>query len=463
MKNNFKKALLTLALAGISTGAVAAELGVTKSIVSSQWLETNDVLDLSTAGPLGERSVSLTLGANYTENDVIKLTFSGASLKGQPQATVNGANASGNITLGLISTSKQDGNSVVVYRVTNVGGNTDQINLNFGGLEFTSAAVSKADGVTVSFAAETNTGLPLDTSGENRSVELVQVINQITPYGGHKFDGTIDVETQRVTFTGEFDSDVSSFHVTPQADENGTIIMPDLFAPLQGRETTLSGNFSWLLDSEGELRPDILQVYCGVGVDSLEVSPSEIVFSCDNHSWIYATASVAFNTATNDVAIPTQSFTYSTTVNLTGADGEVTESLSGDAGEWDLNGSQVNVSYMPYRGDISQVINLSNRTSQAGAVSVTAFPEDGGDPIELGEIANVEANDMVTLAGPIVEALTEATGVDHRTNATIARYALEITTTAPAGSIDVYSAYNVGGSGARLVVNDSNGGAVSKQ
>lgn len=383
-------------------------------------------------------------------------------MEGQPRTTLDVGDQNKGITLGLLSTSVQEGQSVAVYRVTNVNGNTDGLNLIFDGFEFDSAAVAEAHGVTVSFSAETENGLPLDTNAKNRSVELVEVIDQFSQIGSDFFSKTIDVESGRVKFVDTAE-DEAGFNLTGFDGEDLVFTTPDLVASFTGRDFTLGGNFAWLLDDEGELRPDILTINCGTGNAEPQVSLNEIVFNCDDqNSDTFITTLIKFDTSSNDVVIPTQSFTYETTVSYSGANTSGTKTLSGDAGSWDLNGSQVQVSYMPYRSDISQVINLSSSDSQSGAISVTAYPESG-DPIELGEIATAQANGMVQLAGPIADALTAATGFNHRTSETVARYAFEITTVAPAGSVEVYSAYNVGKNGARLVVNDSNGGAVSKQ
>jgi len=220
-----------------------------------------------------------------------------------------------------------------------------------------------------------------------------------------------------------------------------------------------------LLDAEGALiNAGAVTVDCGLGAatTAAEVTASALTVACDGLTNV---VNVAFDATGNENAIPTQTFTFSAEVDYsnTGNTADGTTSLSGAAGAWDLNGSQVNVSYIPYRHDISQVINLTNRSSQSGAVSVVAYPEGGGDAIDLGVVGTSNAGGLTRLAGAILNGLSQETGVNHGTVNSTTRYALEITTNAPADSIEVYSAYNVGGTGARLVVNDSNGGALSKQ
>jgi hypothetical protein len=121
------------------------------------------------------------------------------------------------------------------------------------------------------------------------------------------------------------------------------------------------------------------------------------------------------------------------------------------AGEWTINGALVFVPYMPYADNISQILYIANRGSQLGDISVDAFDEAG----------NSYSFDVGTVAGSTVRKLTQeiADGLATAGFTAPGKVAFEITVTAPADDIDVYSAYNVGGSDRGTVVNSQNGRA----
>lgn len=479
MTNMFKKSLVAAAIAGISVTATAAEVSfdgqkstatdVNSSVViaSSEYLGgvTGD-LNLGTIAT--PSVIGITLGANYTDNDRIFLTFSGDSVDADSLPDVwstddgTGPPADNSIELGKISSEvNSSGDTVVVYRVTDVQGVTNgltlELNQDYNGdgtadkgelVNFDPAKLIENDGVKLSFRAETNDGLSLDTSGgPARSVSLVDTASEyafaITQWNNR----TIDVADSRESFVGGATSTTGSFIVLNDfqlAGEATTFDSAYSLGTPSTQEFTISGDFGFAFDDEGDADTAVLTSTFD------EASASEIVTS---------TSSVIFDFAglAEAISIPAQSFGLSATLEAGGR----TFDVAGSGSSWVLNGSVVNVSYMPYRDSITQVINVTNRSAQSGDISVVAVPENGGDSIDLGVVAESPANSIVRIAGDVIDALNAETGVDHEEVGTTTRYALQIVTNAPSDSVEVYSAYNVGGSGARLVVNDSNGASDS--
>ena len=122
------------------------------------------------------------------------------------------------------------------------------------------------------------------------------------------------------------------------------------------------------------------------------------------------------------------------------------------AGRWTINGALVFVPYMPYGDSITQIVYIANRGGQDGTISVRAFDE-AGERYDFG-VGVVQAGTVRKLAQELLDGLTlggfTAPG----------KVAFEITVTAPDKDIDVYSAYNVGGSDRGTVVNSQNGKAL---
>lgn len=107
-------------------------------------------------------------------------------------------------------------------------------------------------------------------------------------------------------------------------------------------------------------------------------------------------------------------------------------------GEWTLNGASVFVPYMPCSNTtaLSQIIYVSNKGSQPGMISVTAFDEAGNSygPYDLG---NLEGNSVRKLTGDINTRLY-ADGFES------GKVGFVVTVTAPSKHVEVYSAYKAG-------------------
>ncbi|PTB83248.1 hypothetical protein C9986_00345 [Pseudidiomarina aestuarii] len=166
MNNVFRKSLVALAIMGTSAGAMAADIatGTVTRNVSTEYLE------VAPAGVLTSNNVVLELGAEYAVNDVITLTFTGNDALDvdslPPFVTIAAAAPEKGLTIGLISTSVENGTTKANYRVTDItGGATDTttgIILDFGTLDFDST--KSGNGINVAFSAVTKLAFPTNLS-----------------------------------------------------------------------------------------------------------------------------------------------------------------------------------------------------------------------------------------------------------------------------------------------------------
>lgn len=491
MKHMFRKTLLTAAIGTLSAGVYAADIRT--GTLASQVGVSTEFAQLNTA-VIGVGAISTTLGAEYAVGDILTFTFSGEALVAStaPTSIVVAADAGANlkgVTLGLI----ESDSSKLVYRITALDGPADDSTVGvvlpitgtaaLNTLSFTAAAVAAARTISVEFSARTGgSDLPIDTSGgDTRSVNLIVVANQFVGTIPTPFSAVVDVEEDRESFVSRDSTAVGLGNPNTTQDiviasiAQGTYLTGvgaataafDSAATVTGVSYTLNGDFSWVKDTDANTAGIQSAVFAVTGCTTPAlgaITATSITFTC---AAISNTTQVVINTNAagqgGDVVLPATTYTLDASVTYTvGAATGTTPVFAGTAaGAWTLNGSVINVSYMPYRSDISQVFNLTNRFVDPAGVSVRAFAEDGSI-VNLGNIATVEANSITNLTGAIISGLSAETGVDHSTVPTTTRYALEITTNAPKGLVELYTAFNVG-STPRAVVNDSNGGAVSKQ
>jgi hypothetical protein len=448
MTNMFKKTLIAAALAGFGASASAAVLNSTPQWTANEYVQTSEVLVYG-AG------LTLTVGANYAENDLIRLTFTGTSIDVD---TLNDVVAiGGNANLNLLSTEVVDGNTVALYRVTDVTGNTNgTTTADFfdvdDGAEFDATKVS-GNFLNVAFSAETFGGLPLDTSGTaaQRTVALFGFANQLSVLEATtKFDGVIDVAppSERTLFEGAVDADAASIAVSNSLPAAVPNFAAGLSATVIKADYTLEGNFGWALDEDGDLIAGAVLPECVVATSAVVVTATKATWTCTGAD---INANPEFSVENMEIAaIPTTTFAGSAVITYEGADDEATKTLTFDAGRWTLNGAEINIPYMPYQSNITHVINVNNAGGQTGDITVEGFDRTGKEygPVVVGVS---EAGTQTAIAGAI-EAALKAEGMPASE-----RLSLKIIVNVPQDDVTVYSAYNVSGTGARLVVNDSNG------
>jgi len=146
-----------------------------------------------------------------------------------------------------------------------------------------------------------------------------------------------------------------------------------------------------------------------------------------------------------------KSLTYNYGGNGSGASlGAATPSFDDDVGEWFLNGSITKVGYMPYGTGISRIVYITNRSTQSGTVSATAFNE-AGTACTIASVATAAAGAVTGLSAGLDAGVKACYGDDFT-----GKVAFEITANIPATSAELYSAYNVSGNRVS-VINNTNG------
>lgn len=451
MKQFYKKTLLAAAVAAVCGTASAGTVSVTTQVHSLEGLENVTANQTS-------NDINYTVAAAYRDGDKVTFTFSDGALvsttfpsqlnvSAVDSATKDSAIAG--MALGLLNS---DANSVT-YRVTSVtqpddtpgaGGTSysDRTTIGavipLGKVGYKASAVT-AGTVTVTVSSQTAAGDILDNSG-TRTANVAQAKSQ---FGSAKvdtsFDGVINVSAARKAFAVGT-TDTASFTIT-NPSTTGWLNMAtvntstaNLFGEAGKMSSLSTTGTEWSTTATTTRTFDQSAAKLGI-----------------TYTGMVTNDTITFTPPTGDKAIvlEAQKFTLDLAYNYTSAGAKAnskTIATGLNAGEWTLNGANVNIPYMPYSANASQIIYVSNAGSQSGDVLVTAF-DDKGNTYDLGKVGVSAGNRVVKLAPVIGQALI-AKGF------TGGKLSLTITVNAPASDITVYASYNVGGSDRGFVNTD---------
>jgi len=474
MKTTFKKTLVASAILAFAGAAQAATLAGTEHTVTSQYLASTSVAS-GAAATTDHRAAAftITLGADYTLNDTMTLTFTTpvktampVSLTAAVDNTV-GAGKNG-ITFSLISGGTA-GSTSATYRVTAIDVSTDN-NTSIGvvltvpaaNLEFLKSNL--ASGAKVSFSAKTNNGLDLDTAGgAARTASLVKTASQFT-ISNPSFARVIDVNSDRKSFVdadttavGADDFKVTGTFNIASLTTGGAVFARPLAAATAVKHT-VTGDFSWVVDDN--TTTDGLQPKAGVFA---------VAGTCGTPTWTYSTTAVSLTcdaiatdtaividpeanktgVAAADVAIlAPQAFTATSTVTYTtpAATENVINGIA--AGSWTLNGSQVRVPYMVVGGSRFGIIaNVTNHGSKDGAITVDVFAEDGTKLASNYPAGTSKAGSVTSVAPALLAVLGGSP-------ATATKFSFQVTTNVPENDVIVYAAYTDNTTSERAIVNN---------
>jgi len=424
MKQIFKKTILAVAIAGLSNYAVAGSIPTTPIIYSVQGLQTS-APGATKALPVLE----YTLGANYIASDEITITFSpGALAETDFSVTVIAeGDDDDSITFSLLEVTENS----ATYRVTAVTDNFDTTDTNVIFAEnpdsspvFLNVSSILAGNVSVTYSsikAGSDAAFDEGTEGSNTAV-LTSTESQISAITvTDKFDEVIDVDSGRTQF--EFSGEDSmTFEIANDTSLQDSAAFTDTSVEIEIQTIEDGEDLSFVSENGGNVEyvDGVLTVgYSGavttdtihIDVDSLSITP-----------------------------LVAQAFSVSAEYFDGGADAEGEDTFSAGedvpAGEWTLNGSVVNIPYMPYGPGISQILYVTNSGDFDGVIYVTAYDEDG-ETYHLGPVATAGAN-SVTKFTRSVKNLLAGQGF------TKGKLSIDVTVNAPDADITVQAGYNVG-------------------
>jgi regulation of enolase protein 1 (concanavalin A-like superfamily) len=447
MKQLFKTTLLAATIAASCGTAVAGNVTVTKQVHSKEGL--NGVTANQTSN-----SIAYVLQAAYREGDKITFTFTDGALVATSFPTVvniapvnhaTEASAIAGLTLGLLNS---DANSVT-YRVTKLtlphnnatpavdyqNGSTINATLTLGAIQYKAAAIGSGS-VAVTVSSQTAVGDILDNAGTRTAT----VAESKTQFGTAKmtstFNGVIDVSQARKSFVGTL-TDSAAF----------TITNPSTTGWLNLATVNTSG--VTVYGEAGKMATADAKHWSSAGTRTFDKDAAKLAIS---YTGMVTNDTITYTApaSPNGVVMEAQKFTADMVYNYSSA-GKVAGTapiVTGlTAGEWTLNGATVNIPYMPYGPNASQIMYVSNAGTQAGDILVTVF-DDKGNKYDLGALAVKSEPGKVTKLAKAVNDKLVAAGFSGT------KASITITVNAPANDITVYASYNVGGSDRGFVNTD---------
>jgi len=441
----FKKSLVALALITASGGAFAAA-DITGTAETEISIEGSASLDAVTAA-----DIDVELGAEYTVGDILTFTFSGGDVDTDtaPANYVTNAANAGSVTIGLLNTAE----NVLTYRVTEIvaGATTIGETILLADIEFDRDAVVADGGVTVTYAAKTAADDAID-SGDNSEADLFSTTAQFVTEVTTAFDATIDVEESRLQFDDNDVVDTLVIDIDTDAALTFAVAAADVLV-----DVVVTGDFSYLDTDPGT---DGIQLHANASVEltgSVSADGSAAL-TATTATWedidvtaadtltitVDATGAVA-NKSTN--VIPEQTFSVDLDINYDdfgdvegggGTQGSDTESVNDDAGEWDLNGSVVEIPFMPFGPVTQPIIYHTNNGAQTGDVTMRYMVQGDHTSYQSTGILVSQAEPGVRNLLSEVTAALLAEGYDATT--TGFKVALELTTNVPANDVKVTAA-----------------------
>ncbi|MGB1197723.1 MAG: hypothetical protein ACPG46_01670 [Thalassotalea sp.] len=445
MKTNLKASLIAAAVAAtFGANAFAAPAGPAINELTTTYSKQGT----SATASITTDDVEFTLGAEYSEGDVLVLTLTDGGLASSFSAFP------ASITTGVLGQSVTFGrlgndSTSITYRVTNVdnanNNGTTGLVVEFGaGVNVNGAsiaALNAGESIDLNAAATTGSGgvaIVFDTDSE----ELAKVedqINDITVNGATAFDGEIDVTMMREVFTGAGTNNTVTEDtlVVSHAQKDAAFGTWENLVTEGNVTLVLKGDFTGL--AAGQFSAP------GASSTSMNLADSELTLVYPN---TFTTDTITFtsNGAGSGVTLVNQNFTLDASQSYTVPGNALvySEAMGTDvaAGEWTLNGADINIPYMPYDNldlaanerALGQIIYVTNHGTQAGSIYVTATAEDGTVVLNNVEIDQITGGQMRSIAGLIRAELISEGFYDGKLS-------IDVTVNAADEDITVYAAY----------------------
>lgn len=473
MKLNLKIVAASAAVAMMSSGAAFAAATITTAPASNTY--SKEGLALSGNSAVTLPAITVTFGNNLTYQDDILITLPGTTslaptiTGGLVTCTGAGANAVGYVQLVPGGWN---------FRVTDVGGITIGAACTFTGLQVTASSLGASAGSKLTYQA--NRGLTVPTvivDGPVSTATGVQVQSQFAITTQQKLNGIIDVYQDRKAFFDPEDvcpggNATSAPACVPAAatpfTQNDTLNfstftlgnpIPALWSAPTVTPTaavvTITGDFTWVDGSDtnstcdsGEFATAIVG-FAGWAVASTS-SCAQLVLNQTGGPPVVDTVTTGYFRVPGNKVLAATDYVgdIEWTYGLTASPATIGKTaLAWDPGAWTINGAQVYIQYMPYGTGLSRIIYAAND----GVLNpeVTADITANGSTFSCA-LGTAPAKTVTNLSG-VIDTCVAAKGI------TTGKVAILLTFIAPDQDIEVYSAYNAGGTDRGTVVNTSNG------
>ncbi|MBQ4844352.1 hypothetical protein [Pseudoalteromonas sp. MMG005] len=429
----------------------------------------------------------------FTAEDTITFTVTGGTVNAQSSlgATLKSYGPDGNIAtdgdrLGTFTLLGVVGNTILFTVDTGYNGKANEF-LRLEGVNVTPSA--GATEISVSSEVQNTANVKYDVTP---AAKLANLAKQYSAKVHVKGDGIVDVQQQRFQFAANTNDSANTFLATDDSLTQDTFVVEASEDTTLGNLTPKSGtilvkgNFSWLSDyagTDGKLSSaEIATALTYAPFDSINTVAPIGQHNAAGDDTIDATK-LALNTAMTELTIPLNSTgadndldkyhqisfkvkgasatpaatvalaetTYTASINLindktadaTTADTALNVVTDAAVAEWTLNGSVVNVPYIPFGPNTQPIIRHTNKGVQTGDISVRYMVEGSAGNTEtntwksLGVVIENAKPGVRNLLDVITQKLTAELGKDQF------KVALEITTNVPKEDVTVFAAAKI--------------------
>tara|TARA_R110002167_G_scaffold366448_1_gene597394 strand:- start:15593 stop:17044 length:1452 start_codon:yes stop_codon:yes gene_type:complete len=324
---------------------------------------------------------------------------------------------------------KYEGTSIVFGATAPVPAGTI-LHLNAVTLKSGSAAsikpTFKATNTTIGDYAKGASKKAILTTAELSAVKVVPSTGAL--------NGVIDVSKDRLQFKdGTVDALTLALTVKP-TDKLTTTAMDF--------DVTLKGDFSVLdTDNDGKLEAGEGSVTTSGGKTPVWATGlSSVTFKDVAVNATEAVTVALPATLANRKTLTPQNFQVTVTADYTAAaaTNDVAVLTDAAAGGWTLNGSQVQVPYMPFGENTQVIMRLTNTSSKTGDLSVRYMVEGGASTwTEIpGAIMSIGPG-VTNIADEVMDAIKTAANIEK------GKVAIELTTNVPGDSVEINALFKV--------------------
>ncbi len=472
---SISKVFVAAAVAGACGYAAAATITVP---VQTQPFSRQGA-QLLAATPTSYTSISptVTIQDGYVNLDTMRFTspsgagFASADAGGHTAAFT--CSTGGTSSVVFTYTSASSSSSTVVYTSATPTASTAGMSCVIPSINVRNNSLTSLGNVTLAVAGiKTTTALTFDTSA---AVAVATVVDQFTVGASStdSFNGVIDVSASRLSFSqGASTAGVGTlthydtFSITVTSANTALSVT----AGTMTLTLTAGTSFAFLQEPDGQTGGGSCSATAGTGqaaATSTAVAGSVSLGltnsgACNVMTVSFATVAAGTYTVglgrvgtpitTNSSAFAPQSYTAGASLGNSAV--TLATLASGTAaGSWGLNGTFVNIPYVPISSAINLQVLMANRSTQTGTVTFTAWNASGTSC--TGTLGTVFPTSQASFGSSLRAALQACTGTGW---AGASGAVVQLLSTTPSADTEVHSAFSAtDGASRQVLINSTQG------
>jgi hypothetical protein len=435
-------------------------------------------------------SVNILLQDTYSQFDTIRISptnglFMSADVANAHSASFICSGAGGNsVVFNLTPASSSP--SLLVYTAETPNGPTagSGASCPIGSVGFRLSSLTTIDNVQVQSVSRKSNLVTFDSAS---AVTVASVAEQFTVTVSQALNGVIDVSSSRLTFASNTDAVTgitASATVATYADRfsvsfNRVPTRNSITAATIVLTLTAGTSFAFLQEPDGQTGAGSCSTALGTGVatsataggalgtismgtastgaNSGACNVMTVSFGSADPAGLYSVylgRSLTPATTTNSTVFAPQSYTASVAVTG-GTSGAIAlgSLASTSAGSWTLNGTTVNIPYVPISSAINLSVLMANRSAQTGTVTFTAWNASGTSC--TGTLGTINPTSQASFGSSLRAALQACTGTGW---AGASGAVVQMLSTTPSADTEVHSAFTTSDGASRQVLINSTQG-----